>query len=90
VPHHGSRTSSSPSFVSGLAPDTALISAGYRNRWGLPRPDIVRRWRDAGAKVLTTAVDGALSLRLCDGDGIAGVERHRSQTRRVWHEVRAD
>lgn len=90
VPHHGSRTSSSPSFVSGLAPDIALISAGYRNRWGLPRPDIVRRWQDVGADVLTTAVDGALSLRLCDGDGIAGVERHRSRTRRVWHEVRVD
>ena len=54
VPHHGSGTSSSRPFVARIAPGIALISAGYRNRWGLPRPDIVRRWTDAGAEVLTT------------------------------------
>ena len=32
-------------------PELALVSAGYRNRWGLPRPEVVERWRDAGARV---------------------------------------
>ena len=68
----------------------ALISAGYRNRWGLPRADVVQRWQDAGAEVLTTAVDGAISVRLCDGVGIVGVDRHRDRIRRVWHEDRVD
>jgi competence protein ComEC len=90
VPHHGSRTSSSRSFVATAAPDLALISAGYGNRWGLPRPDVVRRWRDAGAEVLTTAVEGAISLRLCDGAGIVDLDRHRNHIRRVWHEARVD
>jgi competence protein ComEC len=90
VPHHGSRTSSSPLFVATLAPYIALISAGYHNRWDLPRPDVVRRWRDVGAEVFTTAVEGAISLRLCDGDGIVDLDRHRHRIRRVWHEVRVD
>jgi competence protein ComEC len=90
VPHHGSKTSSSPPFVARLAPDIALVSAGYRNRWGLPRPVVVRRWRDAGADVINTAVEGAISLRLCDGAGIVALERHRKRIRRVWHEVRVD
>jgi len=90
VPHHGSGTSSSRSFVARIAPEMALISAGYRNRWGLPRADVVQRWQDAGAEVLTTAVDGAISVRLCDGVGIVGVDRHRDRIRRVWHEDRVD
>jgi len=90
VPHHGSGTSSSRSFVAGSAPGIALISAGYHNRWGLPRPDIVRRWRNAEAEVLTTALEGAVSVRLCDEIGIVGVERYRDRIRRVWHEVRVE
>jgi competence protein ComEC len=90
VPHHGSRTSSSPRFVATVEPRIALISAGYRNRWELPRPDVVRRWRDVGAVVLTTAVEGAISVRLCDGGGIVDLDRHRKRIRRVWHEVRVD
>lgn len=90
VPHHGSRTSSSRPFVATVAPDLALISAGYGNRWGLPRPDVVRRWQNAGAKVLTTATGGAIRLRLCDSAGIVDLERHRDRVRRVWHEARVD
>ena len=50
VPHHGSRTSSSAPFVAAARPALALVSAGYRNRWGLPRREVVERWRDAGAR----------------------------------------
>ena len=32
VPHHGSRSSSSPAFVRRVAPRIALVSAGFRNR----------------------------------------------------------
>jgi competence protein ComEC len=90
VPHHGSGTSSSRPFVARIAPEIALISTGYHNRWGLPRRDVVRRWRDAGAEVLTTAVDGAISVRFCDAVGIVGIDRHRDRIHRVWHEVRVD
>jgi competence protein ComEC len=86
VPHHGSDTSSSIALTSAVAAEVALVSAGYRNRWGLPRPDVVRRWQDTGATVLVTAREGAIGLRLCDKAGIVHLSSNRPQRRRVWHE----
>lgn len=88
VPHHGSVTSSSDLFVGFLAADLALVSAGYRNRWDLPRPAIAERWRGAGAAVLVTARDGAIGFRLCANSGITNVVRNREHNRRIWHEPR--
>ena len=86
VPHHGSKTSSSTAFVRFVAADTALVSAGYRNRWGLPRRDVVQRWQDAGSAVLVTSRDGAIGARLCDRAGIVQLSGNRQQSRRLWHE----
>ncbi len=86
VPHHGSKTSSTIEFVNALSADVALVSAGFRNRWGMPHPAVVRRWQDSGATVLETARDGAIGLRVCDRDGIVRLTKHRKQSRRLWHE----
>lgn len=86
VPHHGSRTSSNPSFVRALHPDLAIISAGFGNRWGLPHVEVAERWRASGAEVLTTAASGAISLRLCEQGGIEALTRQRVRQRRIWHE----
>ncbi len=86
VPHHGSRTSSSPPFVQALHPRLAVISAGFGNRWALPHSEVVERWRASGAEVLTTAASGAISLRLCEEGGIEALTRQRLRQRRIWHE----
>lgn len=86
VPHHGSSTSSSDAFVRFLAADLALVSAGYRNRWELPRPEVVERWYNAAASVLVTAHDGAIGFRLCGDSGITNLVVNREHSRRVWHE----
>jgi len=83
IPHHGSKTSSHPAFVRLLDPAIAIASAGHRNRWNMPLPEIVERWTGTGADVLTTADSGAIGLRLCPES--AGVRyRHRSDGRRFW------
>jgi competence protein ComEC len=40
------------------------VSAGYRNRYGHPRPEVLERYRLAGAAVLRTDLDGAVTVRL--------------------------
>jgi competence protein ComEC len=86
VPHHGSRTSSTPSFVRALSPATAIVSTGYGNRWGFPKKEVVDRWQAVGAVVLTTATSGAIGIRLCEDGGVVSLSRHRDLRRRIWHE----
>jgi competence protein ComEC len=69
-----------------VSAQTVLVSAGYRNRWGLPRPEVVQRWQSAGAAVLVTSYDGAIGARLCDRAGIVQLFRNRQRSRRIWHE----
>jgi len=85
VPHHGSSTSSSPGFVAAVAAETAIVSAGYANRWGFPRPEVAGRWENAGTAVLSTGDLGAISVRLCPQGAAPLAQAHRDRRRRVWH-----
>jgi len=60
VPHHGSRTSSSSSFIKAVSPDYALFPVGYRNRYGFPKDDIVKRYLDQQITLFRTDLHGAL------------------------------
>lgn len=86
VPHHGSGTSSSLPFVERVSPDIAIVAAGHNNRWGFPKPDVRRRWRSQGARVLQTSANGAISLSLCQRGGVSDLRLHRERYRRLWHE----
>jgi competence protein ComEC len=86
VPHHGSRTSSSTPFVERLRPGYAVVSAGFANRWGFPKQDVVERWRDQGAEVLSTAESGAVEFSLCQRGGVGRLRQQRQIRRRLWHE----
>jgi competence protein ComEC len=85
IPHHGSRTSSSDVFVSTIRPKVAIVSAGFDNRWGFPKKDIVSAWANAGAEVLNTATSGAISYRICQRDGMRRLGLHRQQARKYWN-----
>jgi competence protein ComEC len=60
VPHHGSRTSSSPELVAAVAPALAVISLGWRNQFHFPAPEVVARYDARGTRVLRTDRDGAI------------------------------
>jgi competence protein ComEC len=62
VPHHGSRSSSAPGFVAEIAPRLAVVSAGRRNAFGHPHPEVVDRYERQGALVLRTDRDGAVTV----------------------------
>jgi len=86
IPHHGSLTSSSPAFVNRLRPDYAIASAAHENRWGFPKERVTRRWEGIGAVVMDTASSGAISFRLCAGEGISSLREERFRQRRFWHD----
>ncbi|NWG74515.1 MAG: MBL fold metallo-hydrolase, partial [Rubrivivax sp.] len=79
VPHHGSRTSSSGVFLDAVAPQVALVQAGYRSRFGHPAPDVLARYGARSIAVVRTDRCGAWTWR----DGEATCERERG--RRYWH-----
>ena len=85
VPHHGSLTSSSTAFVRHLAPRVAIVSAGFANRWGLPKDVVIDRWVSAGSTILNTAEAGAVSVSLCAEGGIRKLRADRDERRRFWH-----
>jgi competence protein ComEC len=79
VPHHGSRTSSTPAFLDAVEPSVAVMQAGYRNRFGHPAPDVLARYDERGIGVVVSPACGAFEWS--EGRGIC--ERNRS--RRYWH-----
>lgn len=63
VAHHGSRSSSTAGFLRAASPSLALVSAGARNPYGHPAPEVLDRLRRHGARVLRTDRDGMIVLR---------------------------
>jgi competence protein ComEC len=86
VPHHGSNTSSSRSFIEAVNPEIALISVGYKNRYRLPSRKVVARYQRHGAELYDSAASGAVSITLREG-GVMDVTRFRHQARRYWHHI---
>lgn len=82
VPHHGSRTSSGPAFLDAVAPSHAVVAAGYRNRFGHPHAEIVRRYEGSGVRVSRTDLDGAVHISL--GAMNYSVTGEREASPRYW------
>lgn len=85
VPHHGSLTSSTRPFVAAVAPEVAIAPAGYRNRYRLPRPEVVARYQETGARLLVTYATGALRFEL-SADGLTEPVSYRRQRARYYHQ----
>jgi competence protein ComEC len=57
VAHHGSKYSSSRSFLEAVSPELAVIEVG-KNSYGHPTPATLDRLRQIGAKIKRTDLDG--------------------------------
>ncbi len=68
VAHHGSRTSTSETFLNQVRPRWAVISAGRNNPFGEPAREVVLRMARRGILPLLTMDQGAITLTT-DGDG---------------------
>lgn len=63
VGHHGSRTSTGGALLEAVAPRLALVSAGRRNSYGHPSPEVLARLERRGVRVLRTDLHGRAELR---------------------------
>jgi competence protein ComEC len=86
VPHHGSRTSSTAAFIEAVAPEIAVYTPGYRNRFGHPRPDVVARYDRAGVRGYRTDHDGALTFTFAPGSSRTP-RAERAHDRRYWRDA---
>jgi competence protein ComEC len=76
VPHHGSRTSSTPELIDAVSPTLAVMSLGWHNQFHFPAPEVVARYQAHGTRVLRTDRDGAISV-VISPDGALAVRCER-------------
>ena len=83
VPHHGSETSSTVSFVERVRPQHAIFSTGYDNQWKFPRKAVVDRYENIGSQIWTTHIDGAIVIRIKQTSELE-IEGLRQSEARFW------
>jgi len=65
--HHGSKTSSSEEFLTAVAPQYAVVSAGKDNRYGHPAVDVVERLLTHKIPLVSTIESGRITF---ETDGV--------------------
>lgn len=84
--HHGSNSSTSAAFLAAANPRLALVSAGYRSRFGHPAPEVLQRLGEAGVAWLGTPASGAIELAFPAHGVPKLVRQERKATPRYWRE----
>lgn len=64
VPHHGSKTSSSPNFIQRVAPQYAILSLGFDNRYHFPHQKTLNTLKEHQTLVYNTVDCGMVTLKL--------------------------
>ena len=62
VGHHGSKTSSSKSFINEINPKNSIISVGKNNRYGHPNKEVLNNLSDS--KIYRTDQDGSIMFKI--------------------------
>ena len=60
--HHGSKNSTTETFLQTVYPQYAWISAGRKNRYGHPHDLTLKRLEKSGAKIYSTQDNGAVAV----------------------------
>jgi competence protein ComEC len=84
VPHHGSKTSSTPQFIDAVAPKVGVLSVGHRNRFRHPNAAVVERYAERSIALRRTDREGA--LRVVIPESGAPVISGQQATCRYWSE----
>ena len=60
IGHHGSNSSSQPSFISKVSPKHAIISCGTGNSYGHPHAETMKTLQSSGTKIYRTDESGTI------------------------------
>ncbi|RKD30870.1 DNA internalization-related competence protein ComEC/Rec2 [Thermohalobacter berrensis] len=63
VPHHGSNTSSSETFIKALKPEYGIIQVG-RNVFGHPNEQVLKRYQNNNVKIFRTDKNGLINIKI--------------------------
>lgn len=86
VPHHGSKTSSTHTFIDTINPSLAIASTSYYNAWNLPAKSIKARYQERGIEWLSTGNSGQISVTINEKNYQITTERQHSATQ--WYRPR--
>ena len=62
IGHHGSKTSSSKTFIDKISPKYSIISVGKNNRYGHPNDSVLNNLE--GSKIYRTDEDGSIMFKI--------------------------
>jgi len=85
APHHGSKTSSTPEFISQLAPKQVIFSTGYNNQWRFPKAEVVERYLAINSRIWVTHEDGAIIINLEIEDESLSISSVKVSNPHFWH-----
>lgn len=86
APHHGSKTSSTEEFIRQVNPSIVIFTAGYRNHFGHPKPEVVARYQALGRRLYRSDRDGAVLLSFERQSGVT-LRTWRQERRRYWQDT---
>ncbi len=84
VPHHGSQSSSSWSFLLNSQVKTAIVSSGFLNRFHLPNDKILSRYQALDIELMENSKQGMISL-LLTSDGTLQLKGFREEHAHFWY-----
>ena len=85
APHHGSSSSSSYVLLKKVAADYVVFSAGYRNSFNHPAPQVEARYRELGVTAVSTAESGMISFSFDLDSSLQPPRLYRSDNLHYWY-----
>ena len=64
VAHHGSKTSSTNTFLNRVSPSIALISSGIDNKFGHPNAEVIERLKQYDTQIYRTDLNGEIIIKV--------------------------
>ncbi len=85
APHHGSKTSSTPSFIAAVNPATTIFTVGYLNRFKHPKSEILTRYTSHASAIIRSDYAGAVQLDFAS-PRLINITQWRQAKHRIWQD----